>query len=129
VKNIANEFKKEELDQLRKAKEGKTEKNFDETLKNILIDKGVERDKGIRVGKLYVTLEGKRKEICYFHIPRFAKGWEEAIKSIIETYKLLADHYLLRDEKFKNVEKLEGFSWIYGDEKKAKSFDTISKII
>lgn len=105
IKYIVAEFRGR-LSELRKAKvEGK----FEEVFKRILIQKYTKEYGWTEVGKMAVEIDN---EICRPHLPRVAKNMSEAYEAMKESFKLLAG-LLQTDKKYKNINKLEGFSWLF----------------
>ena len=121
------ELKKEEFDKLREAKEEGKEK-FNEVFKEIFINLQIEREikerekKGIvaeRVGNMYVEVINDE---CRPHLPRIAEDWPETLRGMKEAYQRLAE-LLQTDKRFKTVKRLEGISWLFGQEKIKQDFE------
>lgn len=126
---LEEDFGKEEIERLKRAqKEG--EKEFSETLKELIISRQIERsekDPGreggvfVEIGDMYVDIIDDE---CQLHLPRISENIWEVGEKIKKSMAQLAD--LLRtDSRFKVVKIITAMSWALGNEVMAKRFNRI----
>lgn len=126
------EYIREELgeERINKMKGAEKEDKFDEDLKEILIKRQIERAKAkekisqtekekiVRVGNIWVKIENGELRP---HFPRFTETMEEFIRGINDSFKKLAI-LLQKDERFRNIKKLDGMSWLFGEKEEFKKY-------
>lgn len=129
IKRFPNSKFEELIEELKLAKE---KGNFYEVVTEKFIDKQINKqidklreegkEKGImikRIKKMYVEVINNE---CRPHLTQVAEDWKSTFPSMKDSFKVLAN-LLETDEDFKNVEKIEMVSWLFGKEEIAKSFD------
>ena len=120
IPHVEAELGREDLGGLKKAKENG---EFDGALRENIIRKQAEKQGWEMAGNLGIEVINDGK-ICLPHLPRIAESWQKTILGVKESLGLFVN-LLRKKEKFKNVEKIEAMSWIFGQKMLAKDLDEL----